>query len=134
MFKDFATVIEILDTYIFRAGMQYRVINEGNDFKSTTTSRFNSTIIMFTFVFTSIVITLVILIQLAWPFTILQNDIITISWDYLRLTAPAVMPGQLGAVILKLSHDIVILSFCNIVKGQAKYKEFFFIYSNLTLE
>ena len=29
-------------------------------------------------------------------------------------------PGHLGAVILKKSHDIVILSFCNIVKGQAK--------------
>ena len=29
------------------------------------------------------------------------------------------MPGHLGAVILKKSYDIVILSFCNIVKGQA---------------
>ena len=29
------------------------------------------------------------------------------------------MPGHLGAVSLKKSHDIVILSFCNIVKGQA---------------
>ena len=26
-----------------------------------------------------------------------------------------------GAVSLKNSHDIVILSFCNIVKGQAKW-------------
>ena len=26
-----------------------------------------------------------------------------------------------GAVSLRKSHDIVILSFCNIVKGQAKY-------------
>ena len=26
-----------------------------------------------------------------------------------------------GAVSLKKSHDIVILSFCNIVKGQAKF-------------
>ena len=33
---------------------------------------------------------------LAWPFTILQNDNITISWDFLRLTAPAAMPRQLG--------------------------------------
>ena len=56
---------------------------------------------------------------LAWPFTILQNDNIMI-WDFLRLTAPAAMPGHLGAVSLKKSHDIVILSFCNIVKGQAK--------------
>ena len=31
------------------------------------------------------------------------------------------MPGHLGAVSLKKSHDIVISSFCNIVKGQAKY-------------
>ena len=30
------------------------------------------------------------------------------------------MPGHLGAVSLKKSHDIVILSICNIVKGQAK--------------
>ena len=44
-----------------------------------------------------------------------------ISWDFLRLTAPAAMPGHLGAVSPKKSHDIVILSFCNIVKGQAKY-------------
>ena len=29
------------------------------------------------------------------------------------------MPGHLGAVSLKKSHDIIILSFCNIVKGQA---------------
>ena len=26
-----------------------------------------------------------------------------------------------GAVCLRKSHDIIILSFCNIVKGQAKY-------------
>ena len=57
----------------------------------------------------------------AWPFTILQNDIITISWDFLRLTAQAAMPGHLGADRLKKSHDIVTLSFCNIVKGQTKY-------------
>ena len=57
--------------------------------------------------------------QLAWPFTILQSDNIMISWDFLRQTAPAAMTGHLGAVSLKKSHDIVILSFCNIVKGQA---------------
>ena len=28
-----------------------------------------------------------------------------------------------GAVSLRKSHDIVILSFCNIVKGQAKFKK-----------
>ena len=40
--------------------------------------------------------------------------------DFLRLTASAAMPGHLGAVSLKKkSHDIVILSFCNTVKGQA---------------
>ena len=27
-----------------------------------------------------------------------------------------------GTVSLRKSHDIVILSFCNILKGQAKYK------------
>ena len=31
------------------------------------------------------------------------------------------MPGHLGAVSLKISHDIIILSFFNIVKGQANY-------------
>ena len=39
------------------------------------------------------------------------------------LTALAAMqgprPGHLGAVSVKKYHDIVILSFCNIVKGQA---------------
>ena len=29
--------------------------------------------------------------------------------------------GHLGAVSLKKSHDIIILSFCNIVNGQAIY-------------
>ena len=38
---------------------------------------------------------------------------------FLRLTAPAAMPGHLGAVNLKKYHDMVILSFYNIVKGQA---------------
>ena len=36
------------------------------------------------------------------------------------MTAPADMLGHLGAVSLKKSHDIIILSFFNIVKGQAK--------------
>ena len=34
--------------------------------------------------------------HLAWPFIIIQNDDITISWDFLRLTASAAMPGHLG--------------------------------------
>ena len=37
------------------------------------------------------------------------------------LTAPRCPGMAAGAVRLKKSHDIVILSFCNIVKGQAKY-------------
>ena len=40
------------------------------------------------------------------------------------MTAPAAMPGHLGAVSLKNSLDIIILSFCNIVKGQAKYNTY----------
>ena len=33
-------------------------------------------------------------------------------------------PGMAaGAVSLRKSHDIVILSFCNIVKGQAMYED-----------
>ena len=39
----------------------------------------------------------------------------------MRFSQAAAMPGHLGAVSLKKSHDIVILSFCNIVKGQANY-------------
>ena len=31
-----------------------------------------------------------------------------------------------GAVNLRKTHDIVILSFCNIVKGQATYLENFY--------
>ena len=45
--------------------------------------------------------------------------IILLSRDFPRLTAPAAMLGHLGAVSLKKSQDIVILSFFNIVKGQA---------------
>ena len=39
----------------------------------------------------------------------------------LRLTAPASMLARLGVVSLKKSHDIVVLSFCNIIKCQANY-------------
>ena len=61
------------------------------------------------------------IMYIAWPFTILQNDNITISWDFFRLTVP-MCPGMVaGAVSLRKSHDIVILSFCNVVKGQANY-------------
>ena len=42
-----------------------------------------------------------------------------------RLTA---CPGMAaGAVSLRKSHDIIILSFCNIVKGQAKCLGLFLI-------
>ena len=36
------------------------------------------------------------------------------------LTAPRCPSMAAGAVSLTKSHDIVILSFCNIVKGQVK--------------
>ena len=40
---------------------------------------------------------------------------------FFRLSAPR-HPGMAAGVIsLRKSHDIVILSFCNIVKGQANY-------------
>ena len=39
------------------------------------------------------------------------------------------MPGHLGAVSLKKSHDIVILSFCNIVKRQAKWVTAKFVFN-----
>ena len=35
-----------------------------------------------------------------------------------------------GAVRLKKSHDIVILSFCNIVKGQAKCQQSIFYFQS----
>ena len=38
---------------------------------------------------------------------------------FFRLTAQSCPGMAAGAVSLKKSHDIVILSFCNIVKGQA---------------
>ena len=56
---------------------------------------------------------------LSWPFTILRNDNITISWAFFRLTAPRCPSIAAGAVSLRKSHDIVILSFFNKVKGQA---------------
>ena len=40
---------------------------------------------------------------------------------FFRLTAPRCPGMAVGAVSLRKSHDIVILSFCNIVKGQAIY-------------
>ena len=40
----------------------------------------------------------------------ITNDNITISWDFLRLTAPAAMPGHLGAVSQKK-----ISWYCNII-------------------
>ena len=39
---------------------------------------------------------------------------------FFQATAPRCPDMAAGAVNLKKSHDIVILSFCNIVKGQAK--------------
>ena len=47
---------------------------------------------------------------------------------FFRLTAPRCTGMAAGAVSLRTSHDIVILSFCNIVKGQAIYivQEIFF--------
>ena len=56
--------------------------------------------------------------QLTWPLTILQNDSITISWDFFQADSTKVAAG---AVSLRKSHYIVILSFCNIIKGQANY-------------
>ena len=38
---------------------------------------------------------------------------------FFRLTAPRCPGKAAGAVSLRKSHDIVISSFCNIVKGQA---------------
>ena len=40
---------------------------------------------------------------------------------FFRLTAPRCPGMAAGAVSLRRSHDIVISSFCNIVKGQANY-------------
>ena len=42
---------------------------------------------------------------------------------FFRLTAPRCPSMATGAVSLRKSHDIRILSFCNIVKGQAKYEK-----------
>ena len=73
-------------------------------------------------------------IYLAWPFTILQNDNITMSWDFFRLTAPRCPGMAAGAVSLRKSHDIIILSFGNIVKGQANYAtNVFFMYLKIIL-
>ena len=44
---------------------------------------------------------------------------------FFMLTAPKCPGKAAGAVSLRKSHDIVILSFCNIVKGQANYKNLY---------
>ena len=49
-----------------------------------------------------------------------------ISWDFFRLTAPRFPGMAVDAVSLRKSHDIVILSFCNIVKGQANSIHIYF--------
>ena len=43
---------------------------------------------------------------------------------FFRLTAPRCPGMAAGAVSLRKSHDVVILSFCNIVKGQADCQHF----------
>ena len=40
---------------------------------------------------------------------------------FFRLTAPRCPGKAAGAVSLRKSHDIIISSFCNIVKGHAIY-------------
>ena len=56
---------------------------------------------------------------LAWSFTHYK---VIVSWDLFRQTAPRCPSMAAGAVSLRKYHDIVILSFCNIVKGQANSK------------
>ena len=48
-------------------------------------------------------------IYLAWPFTIIQNNDITISWDFLRLTVSAAMPGHLGYYLSFFNIEPVFL-------------------------
>ena len=48
---------------------------------------------------------------------------------FFRLTGPRSPVMAAGAVSLRKSHDIVILSFCNLVKGQAKYSIGLYKYS-----
>ena len=43
---------------------------------------------------------------------------------FFRLTAPRCPGMATGTVSLRKSHDIIILSFCNIVKGQANYLDY----------
>ena len=57
--------------------------------------------------------------HIAWPFTILQNDNITISWYFSGWQHQQPCQDILMLSAWKKSHDIIILSFCNIVKGQA---------------
>ena len=40
---------------------------------------------------------------------------------FFRLTAPRCLGMAPGVVSLRKVHDIVVLSFCNIIKGQANY-------------
>ena len=54
---------------------------------------------------------------------ILQNDDILRFFQANSKRCPGIAAA--GAVSLRKSHDIVILSFCNIVKGQAKYMQFY---------
>ena len=53
---------------------------------------------------------------------------------FFRLTAPRCPGMAAGAVSLRKSHDILILSFCNIVKGQAKCIQLYLDIKNSLLE
>ena len=59
-----------------------------------------------------------------YPDPLLYYKMIILQYHeiFFRLTAPRCPGMAVGAVSLRKSHDIIILSFCNIVKGQAKYQ------------
>ena len=53
---------------------------------------------------------------------------------FFRLTAPRCPGMAAGAVSLRKSHDIVILSFCNIVKGQANDIRTYVLYKVISFD
>ena len=60
-----------------------------------------------------------------YPDPLLYYKMIILQYHeiFFRLTAPRCPGMAAGAVNLRKSHAIVILSFCNIVKGQANNKK-----------
>ena len=57
--------------------------------------------------------------RLAWSFLASLNRKVMIWWGFFMLTAPAAVSAHVGIDSLKKPHDIISLSFCEVIKDHA---------------